>query len=219
MLRLTNKNKKCSYYQRCLTRVRGGQEVEILKLKSNAPRLTYLNGFQSHLKIKRCILRLGGEFHALHLLWMRFKPIRRCIPQLGGGFRTLHLVLVYFLVPRLWLVNELGASARFVGNHATQVARVPRVQPLDTWVQRVAKMWFAGILTGSVFIADDLYSTNPEDCGCFKQGLHTVTLLVALSQFILRKKMQLPCPAWKRKSRISVVKIAASMMFNYERSN
>ena len=129
LLRLTNKNKKWSYYQKCLTRVRRGQEVEILKLKSNAPRLTYLNGFQSHLKIKRCILRLGGEFHALHLPWMRFKPIWRCIPQLGGEFRTLHLVLVYFHVPRLRLVNEFGASVPCVGNHAAQVARRSTMRP------------------------------------------------------------------------------------------
>ena len=44
-------------------------------------------------------------------------------------------------------------------------------------------MWFAGILTGSVFIADDLHSTDPEDCGCFKQGLHTVTLLSKQSTY------------------------------------
>ena len=41
----------------------------------------------------------------------------------------------------------------------------------------------SGILTGSVFIADDLYSTDPEDCGCFKQGLHTVTLLSKQSTY------------------------------------
>ena len=73
---------------------------------------------------------------------MGFKPNQRCIPQLGGEFRALHSVLVYFHVPRFRLVNELGASVRFVGNHATQVARVPCVQPLETWVQRVTIMWF-----------------------------------------------------------------------------
>ena len=72
------------------------------------------------------------ELQRLPLNSTGFEPIRRCIPQLGGEFRTIHLVLVYFHVPRLRLVNELGASVRFVGNHATQVARVPCVHPLET---------------------------------------------------------------------------------------
>jgi len=44
--------------------------------------------------------------------------------------------------PEVRLVNELGASVPFVGNHATQVARVPCVHPLETQVQRVVIMWF-----------------------------------------------------------------------------
>ena len=42
--------------------------------------------------------------------------------------------------PEVRLVDELGASVPFVGNHATQVARVPCVHPLETRVQRVAIM-------------------------------------------------------------------------------
>ena len=72
------------------------------------------------------------EFQRLPLNSTGFKPKQRCIPQLGGEFRALHLVLVNFHVPRLRLVNELGASVPFVGNHATQVARVPCVHPLET---------------------------------------------------------------------------------------
>ena len=92
--------------------------------------------------IWRCIPQLGGEFRALHLASMGFKPIWRCIPKLGGEFRALHLVLVNFHVPRLRLVDELGASVPFVRNHATQVARVPCVHPLEIGVQRVVIMWF-----------------------------------------------------------------------------
>ena len=74
----------------------------------------------------------GGKVSRAPLDLNRDSNPRGCIPQLGGEFRTPHLVLVYFHVPRLRLVNELGASVRFVGNHATQVARVPCVQPLET---------------------------------------------------------------------------------------
>ena len=96
------------------------------------------NTIQTHHVEDAIFIRVNGEFHALHITWRGFKRIWRCIPQLGGEFRTLHLVLVYFHVPRLRLVNELGASVPFVGNDATQVARVSCVQPLETWVQRVA---------------------------------------------------------------------------------
>ena len=126
-------------------------------------------------KFKRCS---SACFHELLFAWMGFKPIRRCIPQLGGEFRALHLVLVYFHVPRLRLVNELGASVRFVGNHATQVARVPCVLPLETWVQRVEIMWFRN--SDGVSIHRRWFdSTDPEDCGCFQAGAaYTVTLFL-----------------------------------------
>lgn len=99
-----------------------------------------LNGIQTHSqmymyspagwRVPRAPLSLNGiQTHS------------QMFPQLGGEFRALYLVLVYFHVPRLRFVNELGASVRFVGNHATQVARVPCVHPLETWVQRVEIMW------------------------------------------------------------------------------
>ena len=72
------------------------------------------------------------DFQRLPLNSAGFKPKQRCIPQLGGEFRALRLVLVYFHVPRLRLVDELGASVPFVRNHALQVARVPCVHLLET---------------------------------------------------------------------------------------
>ena len=90
--------------------------------------------------IRACICQLSEEFQRLRLNSMGFKPKQRCIPQLGGGFRA--LLLVNFHVPRLRLVDELGASIPFVRNHATQVARVPCVHPLEIGVQRVVIMWF-----------------------------------------------------------------------------
>ena len=48
----------------------------------------------------------------------------------------------------------------------------------------------SGILTGSVFIADDLYLTDPEDCGYFQTGVgYTVTLfcMCASSRYFKNK--------------------------------
>ena len=84
-------------------------------------------------------------------------------------------------------------------------------------------MWFAGILTGSVFIADDLYSTDPEDCGCFQAGVayhHTfarkrkrvvLKMIYLLPWHLPAKEMYLLYLIY-RKDSIQEVKIAKSIV-------
>ena len=117
--------------------------------------LLHLNGKQSHLKrdssaewrVSRAPLNLNGiQTHS-----KMYSPA-------GWSVSRAPLGACLLLRPEVRLVNKLGASVPFVGNHATQVARVTRIPPLEKWVQRVVIMWFI-ILTGLVLIADESIRT------------------------------------------------------------
>ena len=163
---------------------------------------------------------MGGEFHELHFAWMGFKPRRRCILQLGGEFRALHLVLVYFHVPRLRLVNELGASVRFVGNHATQAARVLCVHPLETWVQRVEIMWCRNSDRVSIyrrwFVLNwprGLWLFSSGGC-ILSRGLTKTSYLknkwLKDLEHLFAKEIYLSCPIKRKNTRHTLVNIVAS---------
>ena len=96
--------------------------------------------------------------------------------SISHGFKNaLLFVLVNFHVPRLRLVDELGASVPFVRNHAMQVARVPCVHPLETWVQSIVIMWFRD--SDGVSINRRWFVLNQPGwiVAVFKEGLHTLS--------------------------------------------
>ena len=118
--------------------------------------------------IRKCIHQLSLEFHMhaplnVYVIQKHRKCTRQIImkslthstlierdsSQLGYAFPS----WVESFARSTWCLSTftsrgmvgrwIGAPVPFVGNHATQVARVPCVHPLETWVQRFSIiMWF-----------------------------------------------------------------------------
>ena len=113
--------------------------------------------------------------------------------------------------PEVRLVDELGGSVLLVRNHATQVALVPCVHPLETWVQRVKILWFNS----------DWVSTHrwwfvlnwPRGLWLFSSRVY-----IPLHCFAFKDRSFWPkrkCTfQWRRKNRISAVNMATSNIFN-----